>query len=118
MSACGAGNEYFSVLPNGDIYPCHQFAGDKDFRMGSVFEGKLDENIRNKFKNSCLFTRKKCDGCFAKFICSGGCSANNYHYNGDIDEPYEITCEMMKKRVENAMHILAVRKDAAARGGR
>ncbi len=118
VSACGAGNEYFSVLPNGDIYPCHQFAGDKDFRMGSVFEGKLDENIRNKFKNSCLFTRKKCDGCFAKFICSGGCSANNYHYNGDIDEPYEITCEMMKKRVENAMHILAVRKDAAARGER
>lgn len=115
VSACGAGNEYFSVLPNGDIYPCHQFAGDKDFRMGSVFEGKLDENIRSKFKNSCLFTRKKCDGCFAKFICSGGCSANNYHYNGDIDEPYGITCEMMKKRVENAMHILAVRKEKAAR---
>ena len=83
--------------------------------MGSVFEGKPDENIRSKFKNSCLFTRKKCDGCFAKFICSGGCSANNYHYNGDIDEPYGITCEMMKKRVENAMHILAVRKEKAAR---
>lgn len=114
VSACGAGNEYFSVVPNGDIYPCHQFAGDKDFRMGSVFDGKLDENIRNKFKNSCLFTRKKCDGCFAKFICSGGCSANNYHYNGDIDEPYEITCEMMKKRVENAMHILAVTKNREA----
>lgn len=114
VSACGAGNEYFSVVPNGDIYPCHQFAGDKDFRMGSVFDGKLDENIRSKFKNSCLFTRKKCDGCFAKFICSGGCSANNYHYNGDIDEPYEITCEMMKKRVENAMHILAVTKNREA----
>ncbi len=28
VSACGAGNEYFSVVPNGDIYPCHQFAGD------------------------------------------------------------------------------------------
>lgn len=110
VSACGAGNEYFSVVPNGDIYPCHQFAGDADFKMGNVFEGKLNDEIRSKFKNSCLFTREKCDGCFAKFICSGGCSANNYHFNGDINKPYEITCEMMKKRVEDAMHILATKK--------
>ncbi|MDE7296035.1 MAG: thioether cross-link-forming SCIFF peptide maturase [Clostridia bacterium] len=110
VSACGAGNEYFSVVPNGDIYPCHQFAGDKKWRMGNVFEGKIDADIRKQFATSCLFTRQKCDGCFAKFICSGGCSANNYHYNGDIDIPYEMTCAMMKKRIECAMHVLAVRK--------
>ena len=110
VSACGAGNEYFSVTPNGDLYPCHQFAGDENFRMGSVFEGITRTDIREKFKNSCLFTRKKCEGCFAKFICSGGCSANNYHFNGDIEEPYETTCAMMKKRVECAMHIIAERK--------
>ena len=110
VSACGAGNEYFSVVPNGDIYPCHQFAGDNKWKMGNVFEGKLNDNIRSKFAESCLFTRKKCENCFAKFICSGGCSANNYHYNGDIEEPYAMTCAMMKKRIECAMHILAARK--------
>ncbi len=110
VSACGAGNEYFSVVPNGDIYPCHQFAGDAKWKMGNVFEGRLDEEIRRLFAESCLFTRKRCENCFAKFICSGGCSANNYHYNGDINEPYEMTCAMMKKRIECAMHILAARK--------
>ncbi len=110
VSACGAGNEYFSVTPNGDIYPCHQFAGDKKFKMGSVYTGIERKDIREKFKTSCLFTRNKCKDCFAKFICSGGCSANNYHFNGDIDEPYETTCEMMKKRIECAMHALAVKK--------
>lgn len=110
VSACGAGNEYFSVVPNGDLYPCHQFADDKSFRLGSVYEGITKPEIREKFRNSCLFTRKKCKDCFAKFICSGGCSANNYHFNGDIEEPYEITCEMMKKRIECAMHILAQKK--------
>ena len=112
VSACGAGNEYFSVTPSGELYPCHQFVGDREFCMGNVFDGKIDESIRNRFKNSCLFTREKCDDCFAKYICSGGCSANNYHYNGDIDKPYELTCEMMRKRVENAMHILAEKKAA------
>ncbi len=110
VSACGAGNEYFSVVPNGDLYPCHQFAGDAAWRMGSVFEGITRTDIREKFANSCLFTREKCGDCFAKFICSGGCSANNYHFNGDIEKPYEMTCAMMKKRVECAMHVLAERK--------
>ncbi|MBQ4053726.1 MAG: thioether cross-link-forming SCIFF peptide maturase [Clostridia bacterium] len=110
VSACGAGNEYFSVAPNGDLYPCHQFVGDDKFRMGSVTEGITRTDIREEFKNSCLFTRKKCGDCFAKFICSGGCNANNYHYNGDINDPYEVTCGMMKKRIECAMHILAEKK--------
>ncbi len=112
VSACGAGNEYFSVVPNGDIYPCHQFAGDNKWKMGSVYEGIVNTEIREQFASSCLFTRKKCGDCFAKFICSGGCNANNYHYNGDINEPYEMTCAMMKKRIECAMHILAERKAA------
>lgn len=111
VSACGAGNEYFSVVPNGDLYPCHQFAGDKDFYMGNVFEGRIDPEIREKFASSCLFTRKGCEDCFAKFICSGGCAANNYHFEGDLNKPYSVTCEMMKKRIECGMHALARKKE-------
>ncbi len=110
VSACGAGNEYFSVAPNGDIYPCHQFVGDKKFLMGNVYEGKLDSDIRATFAENCLFTRQKCDNCFAKYICSGGCSANNYHFEGDMNIPYGVTCEMMKKRIECGMHVLAQKK--------
>jgi len=110
VSACGAGNEYLSVVPNGDLYPCHQFAGDSSFYMGDVWKGITHPEIREKFKNSCLFTREKCGDCFAKYICSGGCNANNYHFNGDINIPYETTCVMMKKRIECAMHILAQKK--------
>ncbi len=111
VCACGAGNEYFSVVPNGDIYPCHQFAGDKDFLMGNVYDGVLDGKIREKFAASCLFTREECGDCFAKFICSGGCAANNYHFEGDINKPYKATCAMMKKRIECGMHVLAVKKE-------
>lgn len=107
VSACGAGNEYFSVAPNGDLYPCHQFVGDEKFKMGNVYEGALDSGIRKTFAENCLFTRNRCGSCFAKYICSGGCSANNYHFNGDMNEPYGVTCEMMKKRIECGMHVLA-----------
>ncbi len=110
VSACGAGNEYFSVTPNGDIYPCHQFAGDEKFLMGNVYDGNIDGRIRSQFVENSLFTRKGCENCFAKYICSGGCSANNYHFEGDVNKPYTLTCAMMKKRVECAMHILARKK--------
>lgn len=110
VSACGAGNEYFSVVPNGDIYPCHQFAGNKDFLLGNVKDGIKNSGIRNQFAENSLFTRKECDNCFAKFICSGGCSANNYNFTGDMNTPYKITCAMMKKRIECGMHALARKK--------
>ena len=66
VSACGAGNEYFSVVPNGDIYPCHQFAGESEFLMGNVFDGIKNAQLRKRFASSCLFTREKCSDCFAK----------------------------------------------------
>ncbi len=111
VSACGAGNEYFSVAPNGDIYPCHQFVGDEKFNMGNVNGGALNADIRSTFAENCLFTREKCDKCFAKYICSGGCSANNYPFEGDMNKPYGVTCEMMKKRIECGMHVLARKRE-------
>lgn len=107
VSACGAGNEYFSVTPHGDIYPCHQFASHPEYKMGNVFEGKLDDSIREIFRNANLYTKEKCKDCFAKYHCSGGCAANNINFSGDINTPYPITCDMMKARMECAMHIYA-----------
>ncbi|MBQ7163759.1 MAG: thioether cross-link-forming SCIFF peptide maturase [Clostridia bacterium] len=110
VNACGAGNEYLSVTPKGDLYPCHQFSDNPKFYMGNVFEGEINREIRGIFKNSSLFTREKCDACFARYHCSGGCAANNYNFNGDVNKPYEPTCEMMRARLECALHILAETK--------
>ena len=110
ISACGAGNEYFSVTPTGDIFPCHQFADKPQYKMGNVFDKNLNENIRKIFKEANLYTKEKCQNCFAKYHCSGGCSANNVAFSGDIDKPYEITCEMMKARFECAMHLYSEKK--------
>ncbi|MDD6483730.1 MAG: thioether cross-link-forming SCIFF peptide maturase [Clostridiales bacterium] len=110
LSGCGAGHEYLAVTPQGDIYPCHQFVGNEKFKMGNVFDGKIDEDIKNYFEKSNIYTKEKCKNCFAKFYCSGGCSANAYNFNGDINKPYELACEFEKKRVECAIAIEAVKK--------
>lgn len=107
LSGCGAGHEYVAVTPDGDIYPCHQFVGNEPFKMGNVFDGTMDEDIRNRFMKSHVYSKEKCADCWAKFYCSGGCSANAHNFNGDINKPYELACELEKKRVECAMYIAA-----------
>ncbi|MDD2447058.1 MAG: thioether cross-link-forming SCIFF peptide maturase [Tissierellia bacterium] len=108
---CGAGSEYIAVTPEGDIYPCHQFVGEKEFLLGNINEGILNTNIRNKFKNSNVYTKEECKNCWAKFYCSGGCHANAYYSHGDVSKPYRLGCEMEKKRIECSISILANLED-------
>ena len=109
LSGCGAGHEYIAVTPEGDIYPCHQFVGNTDFKMGSVMTGEFDEEIKSTFEKSNIYTKPECSKCFAKFYCSGGCSANAYNFNKDINEPYKLACEFERKRVECAIAIEAIK---------
>jgi len=107
LSGCGSGCEYLAVTPWGDYYPCHQFVGKDEFLMGNVDEGITRLDIRDKFKASNVYSKDKCKDCFAKFFCSGGCAANSYNCHGDINDAYDIGCEMQRKRVECAIMIKA-----------
>jgi len=107
ISGCGAGHEYVAVTPDGEIYPCHQFVGNKDFIMGDIFKGDLDMEMSNKFKKAHIYNKPVCKECWAKFYCSGGCQANNFNFNGDMNIPYELGCKMQKKRIECAIALKA-----------
>lgn len=107
LVGCGAGSEYLAVAPNGDIYPCHQFVGEKQYILGNVADGKLNDELRHKFAKSSIFTKNECQNCWAKYHCSGGCNANAVHFGGDMNKPFKQACEMMKKRLECSMYIYA-----------
>lgn len=107
MVGCGAGAEYLAVTPEGDLYPCHQFVGNEDFKIGSVLDASLDKSLYYQFSEAHVYNKEKCKACWAKFYCSGGCHANAYNFNQDINIPYDIGCEMEKKRIESALMIQA-----------
>ncbi len=107
LSGCGSGCEYLAVTPEGDIYPCHQFVGNEDFKMGNLEEGKIDMEMKQTFENANVYTKPDCRKCWAKFYCSGGCAANAFNFNGDINVPYDLGCELQRKRVECAIAIKA-----------
>lgn len=107
LRGCGAGHEYLAVVPNGDIYPCHQFVGRDGYVIGNVYEGLKNMKMMREFRENHVLNKPECVGCWAKFFCSGGCHANNETYAGDIHKPFHISCEIQKKRIECALMIQA-----------
>lgn len=108
LSGCGSGCEYLAVTPNGDLYPCHQFADDNAYKLGNVYDGELNYNKMAQFGKNIVNLKDECKKCPAKYYCSGGCCANNIHYAGDMNKPYALSCAMMRKRFELSLAIAAI----------
>lgn len=108
MRGCGAGCEYVAVTPDGELYPCHQFVGKDEYRMGSVLTGEFNTGIADVFSGLNIYTREDCQTCWARYYCSGGCSAANLNANGDMRKPYQIGCDMQRKRLECAIAMKAI----------
>lgn len=107
ISGCGAGFEYVAITPQGDVYPCHQFVGKEEYKLGSIYDDSYDAVLGKKFKMSHIYNKPKCKNCWARFYCSGGCQANNIAFNGDMKIPYEVGCKMQQKRIECAIALKA-----------
>ena len=112
VAGCGVATEYLAVTPAGDLYPCHQFVGDDEMIVGNIYEGITHPETVDMFRgNNNLYTRDECRNCWAKLYCAGGCAANNYHSNGDINKVYKFGCELQRKRIECAIMLAAARRD-------
>ena len=107
ISGCGSGTEYMAVTPSGDLYPCHQFVGEKEFCLGNVFDGVKNFEKQAEFAACNVYARKDCEDCWAKLYCSGGCAANAYHATGSVTGVYKYGCELFKKRMECAIMVAA-----------
>jgi len=98
---CGAGVEYVAITPEGDIFPCHQFVGQSEYKLGSLHHGI--QGNKHDFASHNLYTRALCATCWARYLCGGGCPAANLTENGNIETPYEIGCRLACKRFECAL---------------
>lgn len=93
---CDAGKSKFSILPNGDIYPCDYFSTIPSTKMGNIHTG-IDETKRAEWFNNTCNNMKGCSTCWARYLCAGTCYYTRYLNNGFPDN---IECELNRFIVE------------------
>ncbi|MTI94986.1 MAG: thioether cross-link-forming SCIFF peptide maturase [Firmicutes bacterium] len=104
-SGCGAGVEYLAVSPAGELYPCHQFVGQSEWRLGDVYTGVSTPRVRDSFAAADMWQKETCRKCWARYYCGGGCHANAWWANQSLDEPWDLGCELLKMRMEAALFL-------------
>lgn len=109
ISGCGSGTEYMAVTPWGDLYPCHQFVGEEEFKLGDIWNGVTNKEKQQEFAGCNVYAHTECRDCWARLYCSGGCAANAYHSTGSVTGVYQYGCELFRKRMECAIMVAAAR---------
>ncbi len=103
LYACGAGCGLVGVSCTGDIYLCHRFVGQDEYKLGSVFAKGLN---REEYQKSPITANGKCAACFAKYYCAGGCKHDNASSCGSISKPSEDMCRLRCRELELAASII------------
>ncbi len=74
---CGAAREVISVNPNGDVFPCDGFKGEKEFVIGNILNESLSEILNKEWvctlKNRTAKDIPACSKCLFKAMCCSCC---------------------------------------------
>lgn len=100
---CGAGRDKLSFNAEGDIYPCDNFMGNPEFKLGNIFEGGI---IDQRFFGYNVDMMETCSKCWARHVCSGDCHFNAYIKTRDVTKPSPVMCRFYKKIITLAIKLI------------
>jgi len=74
---CGAAREVISVNPNGDVFPCDGFKGEKEFVIGNLLQETLVDMLNKDWvitlKNRTAESIPQCSKCMFRSMCCSCC---------------------------------------------
>jgi uncharacterized protein len=73
--------------------------------------GRIMTTMKSYFTKTHIYSKSDCPSCWARFYCSGGCNATSFECFGDcrVTDADSVDCLMMKKRLECAIALNALR---------
>lgn len=93
----------FCLTPEGTITVCHQISSPNEENYLDYLYAEVDQNNRlridnEKFKKlvsqNTIYTNPKCENCFIKWNCGGGCMMRNNQYKPEI---LDVICEFTRR---------------------
>ena len=112
---CGAGRNILGFGIHGDFYLCDDFINDPEFRIGSVYEGSIPEQMRNsemlreKIKRA-MHDLPRCRDCTWRQLCGGVCFSTDHYTGANGIEKIEM-CEFYEKIIPYLIQKFAENRD-------
>jgi uncharacterized protein len=103
LSFCSGGRTYFTHSPDGSISSCHRLVGDTGFDVGTGSEGLTapPEDWR-----AVVDSHPVCGGCWARYVCGGGCKQENFADTGSISVLNTDSCRYQLMLTEEVLRLM------------
>lgn len=109
ISPCGGGRCFFTITASGEMIPCGEFIGIKDFSGGNIFKDGISKAMESKpfkrIRSRVVEDIEECDTCELRNICGAPCPAE-LHARGNMHQK-AIFCEFYKEIIRYAFKIIA-----------
>ena len=100
---CSAGLNSFSVNDQGEMYNCPVELNNPSFAMGNIYEG-VNKEEQDRLRSLYADNIRWCQGCWARYLCSGECFAVGELIHNQKERPYRIICEYKKHLIRLSMY--------------
>ncbi|MFI8420765.1 radical SAM protein [Streptomyces sp. NPDC085479] len=104
LAFCSGGRTYYTHSPDGSISPCHRLVGDEGFDVGTGERGIT--RAHPEWRRT-VDQHPVCGGCWARYLCGGGCRQENHVATGDIGGLNEESCQYQLMLAEEVVRMLA-----------
>lgn len=100
---CGSARNILSFTVDGDLYGCDNFIGHEEFRIGSIYNGDIMEQVlgspvREKSQSRSMSGLKRCRNCIWRGLCGGVCYSSDYCSGANGEKETEM-CVFYKKMI-------------------
>lgn len=113
ISPCGGGRCFFTITASGNMIPCGEFIGLKEFSGGNIFNNSLSEAMQSnpfkKIRSRIVEKITECDTCTFRNICGAPCPAELYSL-GNMFQP-SIFCDFYKEIIKYAFKVIVEGKE-------
>jgi len=114
ISPCGGGRCFFAIAADGEVVPCSEFIGMREFSGGNIFKDDPEDILSSRTFKEVTGRRVEnfapCAGCAIRHFCGAPCPAEIFKVAGEINAPSPY-CSFFEEQVRHAFRIIAGKEE-------
>jgi uncharacterized protein len=110
VGQCPAGRNYLAVDTSGNIYPCHFFVGEPNYKLGNICKDGLTQKNMSTDNGVTNLSKKaygNCKHCSLVNVCEGPCPYKQLIINSGSTFVSEEFCSLLKTRFSESLRVLS-----------